>query len=1227
MNHIAHSKKTHLLLLILCLFCFVLILQSTSAQAKTVYVDDDADPGWYNATQVATVLEGINNASDGDTVFIYDGFYLEPEEIVVEINNIHISGQSKEGTIIHSENGQGLFWASLDSVSFSTMTLENASGEATAIAANGVTNLAIDNVVFSDNFGDIGLSGVTNLSITNVFCSGGAYEAIRLSNIAGSFLFESNTINGGLTGLSIDTIPFGSEITRCVFSNNTEALNIVGENILIYDNIFENNIADVGSPDALNLAWNTTLQPGPNIIGGPSIGGNFWDSYTGVDSDFDGFGDTPYIFGFESDLLPLVSTEYPPFISNPNPENYAMGVDPVGLVWSVTIDDINDDLFDWTIVCSNGEWVAQIDDTDGSKSIALDVDYNNFYTVWVNATDSSGTSNEIFYFYTSPELGHLYVDNDYNVEDPGWGVTKFDTISDALVVATDFSIIEVYNGEYWDCPAINKSVTIFGESRDGVVLTNYVEAEIHESAMSIVADNVILSNMSLIESFSGGEWIAGLKVFGSNGIFTNLNLSSNEYGIIFEETANSNSLSFSVLDNNFMDVRIVGSSSNNILHSNNILSNGYPVFDIVGSQGNLIYNNYIVADNPLYAESFSLNSWNVSKTPGINIIGGPYLGGNFWANSDGIGWSQSHSDIFGEGFTVPFNIYNMEWDLLPLAFTENIHPFIGTPSPASGSIDNPLDLNWSVPISDPDGFGFSWNIECSNGQSISSSESSNGTKTLYLTELAHSTTYVVWVSVYDGFVWYNLSFDFTTLMEYIDPFIPDDPPIADAGGPYVGFPGEAIVFDGSSSSDPDGYLTRFMWDFGGINVKFGQSVSYLFDSPGTYKVYLTVFDNEGNHDTDPATIIIEKANNPPSLDLDSDETPGEYVVHLTVTADDPDGDPISYVIDWDDGSSSTTRTLNPGESTVEIHVYAAFGFYDISVTANDGTTTTPYSYGVTLSDNPKDESDLVGSLDSVFNSSNLTNKINDRSLFGGLSNNEYLNVGAATILSIILLFLLNLFVEFASDMASEKAKGRVEDAKLAKAKASGSLSSRLSAKEFLSVLIASILFAFAITWSWVPSLDEFLGFFAIVLIISFVLFFVRESIRRLLCQKNKVCSTFYLWPVGAVMMLGSTFIGNTFSMAANHIYDESADIKRYGRVSFLVSGFLFLAVLLGLGLNMIIPSALIQIIVITVVLNLFIDLFPLKPMDGYEIWHWNKPVYVILYILVIITYVLVYFNF
>jgi hypothetical protein len=102
----------------------------------------------------------------------------------------------------------------------------------------------------------------------------------------------------------------------------------------------------------------------------------------------------------------------------------------------------------------------------------------------------------------------------------------------------------------------------------------------------------------------------------------------------------------------------------------------------------------------------------------------------------------------------------------------NSPPVFGSPSPANGSIGNPLSFTWSIPINDPDSNTFSWSIQCSNGQTNSGTGATNGTKTLALTGLSLSTTYTVWVNATDpgGSGLYTRKwYTFTTLSDSVPP--------------------------------------------------------------------------------------------------------------------------------------------------------------------------------------------------------------------------------------------------------------------------------------------------------------------------------------------------------------------------------------------------------------------------------------------------------------------------
>jgi hypothetical protein len=65
-------------------------------------------------------------------------------------------------------------------------------------------------------------------------------------------------------------------------------------------------------------------------------------------------------------------------------------------------------------------------------------------------------------------------------------------------------------------------------------------------------------------------------------------------------------------------------------------------------------------------------------------------------------------------------------------------------------------------------------------------------------------------------------------------------PVAKAA---AGGAGPEVSFDGSSSSDPDGPVTKFAWDFGDGATGSGATVTHAYAKPGSYVAKLTVADN------------------------------------------------------------------------------------------------------------------------------------------------------------------------------------------------------------------------------------------------------------------------------------------------------------------------------------------------------------------------------------------------
>jgi chitodextrinase len=86
---------------------------------------------------------------------------------------------------------------------------------------------------------------------------------------------------------------------------------------------------------------------------------------------------------------------------------------------------------------------------------------------------------------------------------------------------------------------------------------------------------------------------------------------------------------------------------------------------------------------------------------------------------------------------------------------------------------------------------------------------------------------------------------------------PNTPPVADAGPDQTVITGETVIFDGSGSSDPDGTIVSYEWDFGDGATGSGETTTHAYVSTGTYTVILTVADDDESTDSDAAVVTVQ----------------------------------------------------------------------------------------------------------------------------------------------------------------------------------------------------------------------------------------------------------------------------------------------------------------------------------------------------------------------------------
>jgi parallel beta-helix repeat protein len=227
-------------LLIMVSSIVILVEIADRVEAPTTHYVGGGGPGNYSKIQWA-----IDNASDGDTVFVYNGTYIENLNVNKTIN---LTGENKNNTII---DGKG------------TM---NHIVTITADAVN-ITNITITGTIVGNTYAGIKMNDVTNCNILDINSSYNGL-GIYLIDSPANFIRNSN-ISNNYFGIRLESSSVNN-INHNELQYNKYGIHVTdSSDIIIIDNHFLNDgVSFYGSQ---LFHFNSHTIPDTNLINGKPL--------------------------------------------------------------------------------------------------------------------------------------------------------------------------------------------------------------------------------------------------------------------------------------------------------------------------------------------------------------------------------------------------------------------------------------------------------------------------------------------------------------------------------------------------------------------------------------------------------------------------------------------------------------------------------------------------------------------------------------------------------------------------------------------------------------------------------------------------------------------------------------------------------------------------------------------------------------------------------------------
>lgn len=142
---------------------------------------------------------------------------------------------------------------------------------------------------------------------------------------------------------------------------------------------------------------------------------------------------------------------------------------------------------------------------------------------------------------------------------------------------------------------------------------------------------------------------------------------------------------------------------------------------------------------------------------------------------------------------------------------------------------------------------------------------------------------------------------------------------------------ETVTFSGAKSTDADGKIASYSWNFGDGNEGEGVKVTHAYKRPGSYLVTLTVDDGSKVNNSVIDTTVQIKVNHPPTSDAGVDQIacPNVPVKFDGAGSYDIDGKLTSFKWDFGDGDTGEGRAIN--------HTYSKSGTFRVRLTVTDNS--------------------------------------------------------------------------------------------------------------------------------------------------------------------------------------------------------------------------------------------------------------------------------------------------